>query len=73
MAKGIYERRGLNGDVTYYIRHQVDGTDSKERVRRKSRGFTREMAKDALRHSQRFVLLGQIRIAVGHVDSLMAE
>jgi hypothetical protein len=49
MAKGIYERRGLNGDVTYYIRHQVDGTDSKERVRRKSRGFTREMAKDALK------------------------
>ena len=49
MAKGIYERKGLNGDVTYYIRYQVDGTDIKERVGRKSRGFTREMAKDALR------------------------
>jgi integrase len=49
MAKGIYERRGLNGDVTYYIRYQVDGTDIKERVGRKSRGFTREMTKDALK------------------------
>ena len=48
-ANGIYERKGLNGDVTYYIRYQVDGTDIKERVGRKSRGFTREMAKDALK------------------------
>jgi hypothetical protein len=38
MAKGIYERKGKNGDVTYYIRYQVDGTDIKERVGRKSRG-----------------------------------
>jgi hypothetical protein len=30
MAKGIYERKGLNGDVTYYIGYQVDGTDIKE-------------------------------------------
>jgi hypothetical protein len=22
MAKGIYERKGKNGDVTYYIRYQ---------------------------------------------------
>lgn len=49
MAKGIYERKGLNDDVTYYIRYQVDGTDIKERVGRKSRGFTREMATDALK------------------------
>src|SRR5258706_10397466 len=49
MAKGIYERIGKNGDVTYYIRYQVDGTDIKERVGRKSRGFTRELAKDALK------------------------
>jgi integrase len=49
MAKGIYEREGKNGDVTYYIRYQADGTDIKERVGRKSRGFTREMAKDALK------------------------
>ena len=49
MAKGIYERNGKNRDVTYYIRYQVDGTDIKERVGRKSRGFTREMAKDALK------------------------
>lgn len=49
MAKGIYERKGLNRDVTHYIRYQVDGTDIKERVGRKSRGFTREMAKEALK------------------------
>ena len=49
MAKGIYERKGRNGDVTYYIRYQADGTDIKERVGRKSRGFTRELAKDALK------------------------
>ena len=49
MAKGIYERKGNNGDVTYYIRYQTDGVDIKERVGRKSRGFTREMAKDALK------------------------
>jgi len=49
MAKGIYQRKGLNGDVTYYIRYQYDGTDIKERVGRRSRGFTREMAKDALK------------------------
>ncbi len=49
MAKGIYERKGLNGAATYYIRYQYDGTDIKERIGRKSRGFTREMAKDALK------------------------
>lgn len=49
MAKGIYERTGKKGDITYYIRYQVDGTDIKERVGRKSRGFTRESAKEALK------------------------
>jgi len=49
MAKGIYERKGLYGDVTYYIRYQFQGTDIKERVGRKSRGFTREMAREALK------------------------
>ena len=49
LAKGIYGRKGLNGDVTYYIRYQADGTDIKERVGRKSRGFTREVPKEALR------------------------
>jgi len=62
MANGIYERKGkkLEGksqDVTYYIRYQVQYTDSegyerikdiKEKVGRKSRGFTRELAKKAL-------------------------
>jgi hypothetical protein len=47
-ANGIYERKGKHGDITYYIRYQVDGTDIKERVGRKSHGFTRELAKDAL-------------------------
>lgn len=49
MAKGIYERKGKHGDVTYYIRHQFQLTDIKERVGRKSRGFTWEMAKEALK------------------------
>jgi len=58
MAKGIYERRGHQGDITYYIRYQYKTTDSegdgcikdiKEKVGRKSRGFTRELAKQALK------------------------
>lgn len=48
MAKGIYERKGKSGDVTYYIRYQTDGVDIKERLGKKSRGFTREPAKEAL-------------------------
>ena len=45
MANGIYERRGKNGDVTYYIRCQYKVTDAeggervkdfKEKVGRKS-------------------------------------
>ncbi len=48
MAKGIYERKGKNGDVTYYIRYQFKTTalngneiikDLKEKVGRKSRGL----------------------------------
>ncbi len=49
MAKGIYERKGQGGDVTYYIRYQYQGIDRKEHVGRKSRGFTREMAREALK------------------------
>ncbi len=58
MAKGIYERKGKSGDVTYYVRYQfktvdADGRetirDLKEKVGRKSRGFTRELAKEALK------------------------
>ena len=49
MSKGIYERKGNSGDVTYYIRYQYQLTDIKERVGRKSRGFTRELAKEALK------------------------
>jgi len=48
MAKGIYERKGQHGDVTYYIRYEHQGKDKKERVGRKSQGFTREVAKKAL-------------------------
>jgi len=53
-ANGIYERRGKSGDITYYIRYSYtyrDGEgqekvkDIKEKLGRKSRGFTREMAK----------------------------
>src|SRR5215813_7014428 len=49
MAKGIYVRKGKKGDFTYYIRYQYQGKDIKECVGRKSRGFTKEMAKDALK------------------------
>ncbi len=63
MANGIYERKGKKRegklqDVTYYIRYQVTYIDSeghghikdqKEKVGRKSRGFTRELAKEALK------------------------
>jgi len=58
MAKGIYERKGKNGDATYYIRYQYTARDTegrevikdlKEKVGRKSRGFTRELAKKALK------------------------
>jgi integrase len=48
-ANGIYERKGRHGDITYYIRYQYEGTDIKERVGRRSRGFTRELAKEALK------------------------
>lgn len=63
MAKGIYERMGKNGDVTYYIRYQVDGVDIKERVGRKSRGCTKEMAKEALRARQGEVIQGKFSLS----------
>jgi integrase len=59
MAKGIYERKGKNGDVTYYIRYQVDGVDIKEKVGRKSRGCTKEIAKEALRARQGEIIQGK--------------
>src|SRR5215467_1075512 len=49
MARGIMQRKGKDGDITYYIRYQFSGKDVRERVGRKSRGFTREMAKEALK------------------------
>jgi len=48
-AHGIMERKGKHGDITFYIRYQFSGRDVRERVGRKSRGFTREMAKEALK------------------------
>ena len=57
-ANGIYERRGKNKDITYYIRYSYTYRDEeghenvkdvKEKLGRKSRGFTREMAKEALK------------------------
>ena len=62
MAKGIYEREGKNGDVTYYIRYQFQGTDIKERVGRKSRGFTREMAREALKSRLGDIARGQFNL-----------
>ena len=63
MANGIYPRRGRHGDVTFYIRYQFDGTDVKERVGRKSRGFTREMAKSALRSRLGEIAQGRFNLA----------
>ena len=57
-ANGIYERKGKNGEVTYYTRYSYTYRDDqgnekfkdiKEKVGRKSQGFTRQMAKEALR------------------------
>jgi len=62
MAKGIYERKWQHGDVTYYIRYQYEGTDIKERVGRKSRGFTREMAKKALKSRLGDIAQGQFSL-----------
>ena len=62
MAKGIYEREGKQGDVTYYIRYQFQGTDIKERVGRKSRGFTRETAKEALKSRLGDIARGQFNL-----------
>jgi len=62
MAKGIYERKGQHGDVTFYIRYQFQGTDIKERVGRKSRGFTREMARGALKSRLGDIARGQFSL-----------
>ena len=62
MAKGIYERKGHHGDVTYYIRYQFQGTDIKERVGRKSRGFTRELAREALKSRLGDIARGQFNL-----------
>ena len=48
MAKGIYERKGQHGNIAYNIRCEYEGTDIKERVGRKSRGFTREVERKVL-------------------------
>jgi len=62
MAKGIYERKGQHGDVTYYIRYQFQGTDIKEHVGRKSRGFTRATAKKALKSRLGDIARGQFSL-----------
>jgi len=71
MAKGIYERKGKNGDVTYYIRYQfkskgADGVelikDLKEKVGRKSRGFTRALAREALRAREGEIAQGRFSL-----------
>jgi integrase len=71
MAKGIYERRGKNGDVTFYIRYQFKTVDAhgvefikdlKEKVGRKSRGFTRELAREALRAREGEIAQGRFNL-----------
>ena len=71
MAKGIYERKGKHGDVTYYIRYQfkttgADGAetikDLKEKVGRKSRGFNREMAREALKAREGEIAQGRFNL-----------
>jgi len=74
MAKGIYERKGNGGDITYYIRFQYKTADAeghesvkdvKEKVGRKSRGFTRALAKEALK-----ARLGEIAQARFNLDKV---
>ena len=71
MAKGIYERRGKYGDITYYIRYAYQGTDVKEKIGKKSRGFTREVAKEALRSRLGDIARGRFQLrpssAAAHV------
>ena len=64
-ANGIYERKGKSGDITYYIRYSYTYQDTegnekikdvREKLGRKSGGFTREMAKEAPRQG-----LGRLR------------
>src|SRR6266550_6610586 len=71
MAKGIYERKGRHGDITYYIRYQYKTTnaegveiikDLKEKVGRKSRGFTREMAREALKAREGEIAQGRFNL-----------
>ena len=71
MARGIYERKGKHGDVTYYIRYQFKTInaddieivkDFKEKVGRKSRGCTREMAKDALKAREGEIAQGRFNL-----------
>jgi integrase len=57
-ANGIYERKGKGGEITYYIRYSYSYRDEngnerekdiKEKVGRKSQGYNREIAKQALK------------------------
>jgi hypothetical protein len=65
------ERRGKNGDVTNYIRYQfktvgADGCrfikDLKEKVGRKSREFTRELAREALKAREGEIAQGRFNL-----------
>src|SRR4030095_8936319 len=71
MAKGIYERKGKHGDITYYIRYQYKTTnvegleiikDLKEKVGSKSRGFTREKAREALKAREGEIAQGRFNL-----------
>jgi integrase len=82
MAKGIYERKGKNGDVTYYVRYQFKTMDEqgneimkdlKEKVGRKSRGFTRELAKEALKAREGEIAQGRFNLEKVKKPHLIAE
>ena len=57
-ANGIYERKGKSGDITYYVRYSYTYRDTeanekikdvRERLGRKSRGFTQENGKGSIK------------------------
>jgi integrase len=81
-ANGIYERKGRHGDITYCIRYQfktMDGEgneitkDIKEKVGRKSRGFTRELARLALKAREGEIAQGRFNLEKAKKPHPIAE
>ena len=61
MSRGIYARRLLHG-VTWYIRYSVGGQEIKEKLGREADGFTRTMAKEALKARLGDIARGKYRL-----------